>query len=160
MQQWAGPESSISSVKLEPWDQIIAIRLKSDLGVPENQRNPWSLVVCFHSLLKCVTSSCAPGPWKAFAFTYSSMITLVTNTHSLTQSLIGNVNQYNGSMCDLHIRSIICRLGQSVLHPWDVVWAKWHSYPLGLWVGSKMGEVDLEDWKERNNSLVGNGDRS
>lgn len=40
MQQLAGPEPSISGVKLEPSEQVTAIHFKSDLGVPENQRNP------------------------------------------------------------------------------------------------------------------------
>lgn len=116
----SGPESS-SGVKLEPSYELTAIRFKSDFGVLEDQRTPPplppGLVVCFHS-------SWAPGLWKAFAFTSQVVITPVTNTHSLTQSLIGNVNQDNGSMSDLHIQSIICRLGQSVLYPRDVTRGK------------------------------------
>lgn len=65
---------------------------------------------------KCGTAYCA---LQRRRYKHLLVMTWVTNTHSLTGSLIGNVNQCNRSVSDLHIRSIICTLEQSVLHPGD-----------------------------------------
>lgn len=123
MQQLAGPEPSISGVKLEPSDQVTDIHLKPDLGVPENQRSPMSGSLFPFPPVMLLPN--VPHDFGRYLFAFTDgVIVPATNIYGLIQSLIGNVNQCNGSMSDLHIQSIICRLGQSVLHLGNVTRGK------------------------------------
>lgn len=90
------------------------IHLQSDSAVPELSEPPRQCVSI--SPQKCDTAYCT---LQCRRYKHLLVMTWVTNTHSLTGSLIGNVNQCNRSVSDLHIRSIICTLEQSVLHPGD-----------------------------------------